>query len=129
MAKTYEEIKEIMESATGTEKYHRLNPFYKFVLATDGVLNVLEQAKCFWLFDAIGSYYSYMKSTKDYFFVAQLNVENSSALLKITHEDSEGNDCLVAEQKIEFTDLPDGEYKFFICTQDEYYVVMCPSEY
>lgn len=127
--KTYEEIKAIMDNATGTANYHRVNPFYRFVLATDGVLTVLEQAKCFWLFDVVGSYYPQMKAIEDSFFVATLEVKKSSAKFKITHEDLQGNDIIVAKQAIDFTDLPDGDYKFFICTQDEYYVVMCPSEY
>ena len=134
--KNYEEIQKVMNSSIGTEGYHVLNLFCRQVVATDGVLATCEFAGCFWLFDVIVSYYPKFRRVQDSFFVITLKVKESSAVFKITHEVYDGESTknkTVASQKIPFTDLPDGEYKLFMCVQPDddknYYVVMCPSEY
>lgn len=138
MDKTFEEIEQVMNSSFGTDSYHILNLFAKNVVATDGVLAVLQFAECFWLFDVIASYYPKMVKTQDSFFVAKLTVKSGKAVFKITREvydpiKEKSVNKNVARQEIPFTDLPSGEYKFFICVQPtetkKYYVVMCPSEY
>ena len=135
----YDEIQELMQSSYGTENYHRINPFCPYVVVTDGMLTVLEKAECFWLFDMMASYYPEMKKSNEYFFVAKLKVKkNNSAEFSIVYEKydyekEDGVDVKLCSQKIPFTDLPCGEYKFFIGTQPvedkTYYVIMCPSEY
>jgi hypothetical protein len=65
----------------GTEKFYRIT---KRHLLTDGTKYLAEQAKCFWLMDAISSHLP--KYFIDYFCVARLVVCGSSAVLTLDNE-------------------------------------------
>lgn len=54
---------------TGTEQYHKLSLFGKF-LCTDGVKFVADEGKAYWLIDAIASY-----MRKEEFQVWELKVD------------------------------------------------------
>ena len=104
----------------GTEKYYRITQRH---LLTDGTKYLAEQAKCFWLFDAIASHLP--KYFNDYFCVARLTVKDSSAELVI----DDGNDNVYARQKIEYTDFPLSEIKLYCQFDGENWVIMLTSEY
>ena len=104
----------------GTEKYYRITSRH---LLTDGTKYLAEQAKCFWLMDAVASHLP--KYFADYFCVARLVVKDSSAVLKI----DDGNDNVYATQQIEHTDFPLDEFKLYCSFDGEYWVIMLTSEY
>ena len=104
----------------GTEKLYRIT--HRHVL-TDGTKFLAEQAQCFWFFDAIASHLP--KYFNDYFCVARLTVQDSSAELVI----DDGNDNVYARQKIEYTDFPLSEIKLYCQFDGEYWVIMLTSEY
>lgn len=58
----------------GTEKLYRITSRH---VLTDGTKYLAEQAKCFWLFDAIASHLT--RSYDDYFAVARLVVTKTQA--------------------------------------------------
>ena len=104
----------------GTEKFYRITSRH---LLTDGTKYLAEQAKCFWLMDAIASHLP--KYFADYVCVANLFVKDSSAVLTI----DDGNGNVYARQMIEYTDFPLNEIKLYCSFDGEYWVVMLPSEY
>jgi hypothetical protein len=104
----------------GTEKYYRITQRH---LLTDGTKYLAEQAKCFWFFDAIASHLT--QSYDDYFAVARLVVNGSSAVLKL----DDGNDAVFATQTIEYTDFPMTEIKLYCSFDGEHWVIMLTSEY
>ena len=104
----------------GTEKYYRITQRH---LLTDGTKYLAEQAKCFWLMNAIASYLP--KYFIDYFCLAHLKVKDSSAELVI--EDGNGN--VYSRQSIAYTDFPLSEIKLYCQFDGEYWVIMLTSEY
>jgi hypothetical protein len=114
------ELRSIMAQCTGTEAYHKLS--ISPIKCTDGVKVLADAAGAYWLVDAIGSYQGTPK-IKDlgiqFWF---LEVKDSKAVLYCI-EDS-GKPHLI-EQKIEYTDFPEGEWKFYV--QGD--VMMLPQEY
>jgi len=115
-----ENLQSELSQFIGTEKYYRITQRH---LLTDGTKYLAEQAKCFWLMDAIASHLP--KYFNDYFCVARLKVKDSSAELVI----DDGNDNVYARQKIEYTDFPLGEIKLYCQFDGEYWVIMLTSEY
>lgn len=104
----------------GTEKYHRLTSRY---FLTDGTMYLAEHAQCYWLMTAIASHLP--KQYHDYFAVAKLNVNGTSAVLSL----DDGNNNVFAQQSIEYTDFPLPEMKLYCSFDGEYWVIMLPSEY
>ena len=104
----------------GTERYYRITQHH---LLTDGTKYLAEQAKCFWLMDAIASHLP--KQFHDYFAVANLTVKNSSA--QLTLDDGNGN--VFAQQFIEYTDFQLSELKLYCAFDGQYWVIMLISEY
>lgn len=104
----------------GTEKLYRITSRH---VLTDGSKYLAEQAKCFWLFDAIASHLT--RSYDDCFAVARLVVKDSSAVLSL----DDGNDTVFATQQIEYTDLPLDELKLYCCFDGTHWVIMLTTEY
>lgn len=104
----------------GTEKLYRITSRH---VLTDGVKYLAEQAKSFWLMTAIASHLT--RSYDDYFAVARLVVNGSSAVLTL----DDGNDTVFATQQIEYTDFPLNEIKLYCSFDGEFWVIMLTSEY
>ena len=104
----------------GTEKLYRITSRH---VLTDGTKYLVEQAKSFWLFDAIASHLT--RSYDDYFAVARLVVKDSSAVLTL----DDGNDNVFASQAIEYTDFPLNEIKLYCSFDGDHWVIMLTSEY
>lgn len=111
------ELKNNLQQFIGTEYYHRLSILK--VLATDGVKYFCEKAKAFWLFDEIASFITF--KTKEPFVVAKVTSKDNKAT--ILFED--GDNKKLYEKKISYTDLPEGEWKFYAIDK----IVLLPSEY
>ena len=106
----------------GTAQYHKFSPFKGFPVATDGVIALAQEAECFWLLDAIGSYQGKNKTLDPEFQVWKLTVnqDNDSAVLRGYNDKT-----LIVEQKISYTDFPLDEIKLYLINN----VILLPSEY
>ena len=115
------DILNTLNSAGGTEAYHKFSPFENYPAATDGVIALAEAAGCYWLLDIIGSYQT-DKRLDPCFQVCKLEVnqENSSGVVR-GFNDSE----LIISQEIPFTDFPLDELKLYLMDG----VILLPSEY
>lgn len=139
----YQDIQNRMAMAQGTENYNLISPFCRRVVATDSVIDVFEYASCFWIGDVVVSYYPKLKRCDEtHIFYLTLKVKDDhSCMFKITREKydyakDKSVTQTVASQNIPFTDLPIGEYKFYIGVQptdenftDCYYVIMNLGDY
>lgn len=105
---------------TGTETWYR-HPLFRSYTYTDGVHYVAEKGQAYWLLDAIFSYQLEAKVNRESFQVWTLTVTGDSA--RLTGDD--GNGTVIAEQKIDYTNSPLPEIRFFLTSK----VLMLPSEY
>ncbi len=114
-----------LNNFSGTERYYRIMPN---VLMTDGAKFVADKAGAYWLMTAIASYLPEF-TNKETFIVANLKVTRTAtaciALLKL----DDGNDNLLAEQFIEYTDFELDEFKLYACYNGDVWVIMLPKEY
>lgn len=118
------EFKDGLKQFYGTEMYHKLNNLD--VYATDGVAWFCENAECYWLFDEMCKWC--FKHKKEPFMVVIAKVTEDESINHIRAEIEDGNgkrlDLMEAQ-----TDMPIGEWKFFISNYPEEKVIMLPSEY
>ena len=107
-------LQDILAQSIGTNYYykHTLSGTY-----TDGIKLMAETVEAYWLIDAIFSY-----SRKEEFQIWTLVVRKGRALL--TMREDKGAPKKV-KQKIEFTDFPEGRWKFYLVDR----VLMVPREY
>ena len=110
---------------SGTENYYRI---MSNVLMTDGAKFVADKGEAYWLITDIASHLSTF-TEKENFIVANLTVTRTatacSAILKL----DDGNDNVLAEQFIEYTDFELDEIKLYACYADDLWVIMLPREY
>ena len=106
----------------GTMYYHKLSLFP--VLATDGVKYFCEKASAFWLFDDMSAV-TVTKAKNEEFIVAAATSKDNEC--DVVYDD--GNKNKIYEQHYDYTDLPEGEWKFYISNYPTQKVIMLPSEY
>jgi hypothetical protein len=134
---TYGKIEESLKGFIGTEKYYKRSILGRRtgMIYTDGVKHFVDYAEAQWFIDIVNSHMPVVlnRGKGDYFFTVVLTVHalegGVNAVFKI---DSELLGNLVT-QEIPYTDLPIGEYKFFLALGQDgplpAYVLMIPSEY
>jgi len=106
----------------GTNGYHRLSPLHK-VIATDGARHALEKFECFWLADEIG--FAAEEYQKEGFITVYAVIKKEGgAEIYI----GDGNYNCLFKKEISITDLR-CSLKFFAQPQEDYWVLMLPSEY
>ena len=114
-----------LHNFSGSEHYYKIMPN---VLMTDGAKFVADNGEAYWLMTAIASYLPDFTKTES-FIVANLTVTRTatacSALLKL----DDGNDNILAEQHIAYTDFELDEIKFYACYTGDTWVIMLPREY
>jgi len=106
---------------TGTMQYHRLSLLP--VLATDGVEYFCRTAGAFWLFDDMSAV---AVTNKDEEFIVAV-AKSKDEKCDVVYDD--GNRNKIYEQHYGYTDLPEGEWKFYISNYPTEKVIMLPSEY
>jgi hypothetical protein len=106
---------------TGTENWYK--HWLGKVVFTDGIKFVAEQAGAFWLVDEIAINQTRPKVRAEEFqvWVLKVNLEKRKGVLSC----DDGNGGVVFSKKIEYTDFPLPEIKFY-CTDG---VILLPSEY
>ena len=112
------EFKNNLEQFTGTQYYHKLTIYP--LLATDGVKYFADKAKAYWLINDISAVMLYRLKEQPFVVVKAIS-KNKQA--NVIYED--GNYNKLHSEFYEFTDLFEGEWKFFITDN----VIMLPSEY
>lgn len=105
----------------GTEQYH-YNPLYRWLRYTDGVKFFAENAGggAYWLLDIIGTEMRPLTEQFPFMSITFL-VKDGNGMINVT----DGNDHQVYERLIDWTDCPDGEWRFFLTDS----VLMLTSEY
>ncbi len=119
---------------TGTTQYF-LHSFNKAVVYTEGVQYLAENAQAYWLIDAIASHLA----TREFNLAAandervgllhfwKLAVyEDRSATLKAV---SDSDEPAFIEQGIPYTDFPFEDIDVWAARDEQYWVLMLPSEY
>ena len=119
-----QELRINLSRFSGSETFTRWIPISDTTL-TEGVRYLAEKAKCFWLMDMIESHRPALKS--EGFGVAKLIVDLDKHTAIFTLDD--GNDRIVATQKIPYTDFPLGSIKLYIADNGPAWTIMLPSEY
>ena len=115
-----EELRENLQQFYGTENYFK-NPLLRYQY-TDGVKYFAENAGAYWLLQEINFIYvELLKINKAEFIGITVNSNNNKA--DIIADD--GNDNILKQKHIGFTDLPEGEWKFFLINN----ILLLPSEY
>lgn len=99
---TPEELEQALENFYGTQSWYRWSKLYPNILMTDGVKFLADNAKAYWLCDAIASHQSNEKVAKEWFQAWRLYKGKGMWILRC----EDGNDRLIVEQLIEYTDFP-----------------------
>lgn len=115
------QFRENLEQFIGTLSYHRLNLYP--VYATDGVEYFCRTVKAFWLFDDMSAVA--MKNKDEEFIVVKIRSGNNKC--DVIYDD--GNGKKIYHQYYSYTDLPEGDWKFYISNYPTEKVIMLPSEY
>lgn len=120
---TKHELTDALKQFTGTTHYYKLFPR---LLLTDGAKFLADNAKSYWLFDVFASYLlTAIDGNQEPFTCLILTKDNDSAFIQI----NDGNDVVLAEQVVEYTDFALASIKLYGCWDGDYWVVMLPSEY
>ena len=118
---TPEKLRSLIAHCTGTDHWYQ-HGLCKGWLYTDGIKMVADTAEAYWLIDVLVTQSVEMaKRYPDALLVWKLEVKNDSAVLYCDPAD----DVRLEVQRIEFTDFPEGEWKFYAQNN----TVFLPSEY
>jgi hypothetical protein len=109
-----------LEQFTGSENAYR-HALMRSVTYTDGVKYVADEAGAHWLLDLIATNQMTPAVKAEEFQVWKLTVKGNTA--QIVCED--GNDNVVFEQDIEFTDFPEPGITMWLTNG----MILLPSEY
>lgn len=108
----------VLASFTGSEHHHRHMSGFKY---TDGIKYVAEEAGAYWLLDLIFGEIRYNAKVQKDFTCWKLSVKDSKAVLIC----DDGNDNILYERKIRYTDFPlDNIEVWYECG-----VLLLPSEH
>lgn len=124
---TYEDYKKINKSVGPTRNYYiNLQPNFFY---TDGIKMVADTFQCYWIINTVESFSDLVRQYReentgtlnlisDTFDVVTVSENNQSTveIIAIGYNDDELEETqiVVATQKFAYTDLPEGEYRFFL---------------
>ena len=116
-----QEFQSALSHFTGTQNYYRVMPR---LIITDGVKYLANKANSYWLVSAI---YSHLVTQPIHSesVVARLVVSGETANLVL----EDGNDQVICEQHIEYTDFPLDEVTIYCSYQERLWVLLLASEY
>lgn len=116
-----EELRKELGHCVGTEHYYRL---YKEFMLTDGAKLFCELAEAYWL--ASDLFFMTLSLVKKYPFIGvTLVVKDEQADLVLT----DGDEKVLLKKHYNYIDCPEGEWKFFLITENNKNVFMLTSEY
>lgn len=116
-----------LDHFTGTAAYHRHRILGQMtVLLTDGAKYVAENAGAWWLMDlAAISGRQWLLEGNGFATLTVTATKEGTGAIKVT----DGNENVIEEQQIEFTDFPEGSVTFFISPHLDEPVFYLRSEY
>ena len=119
---TPQELEQQLHYFTGSSAYYPLYPQLKL---TDGTKFLCEQAKCFWLMDAVASHLGSYRD-EDFVVAKFLRAKASNGwILRL----EDGNDEVLADQIIEYSDFPLDEITLYVEFDGTNHVILLPSEH
>ena len=118
-------LEQELRQFTGTENYYALSPLFRSFVLTDGARYLADAAGAWWLMDAVASHLGSYKN--EGFVVAKLLRAKASNAWILRLED--GNDEVLADQIIEYSDFPLDEITLYVIQQDDLWVILLTSEY
>ena len=123
--KTKDEILQDLPNFYGTENYYRLSPVFPNFVLTDGARYLADAAGAWWLMDAVASHLGSYRDED--FVVAKLLRAKASNAWILRLED--GNDEVLADQIIEYSDFPLDEITLYVEFDGTNHVILLPSEH
>lgn len=127
-------LRQVEANATGTEGYTRFGLVRRCV-ATDGLLAAMKAGGCFWLGDAVASYYLRPGWRKDlagvgiHFWTLTVDLEKGAGVLEMRHDSDRP---VLISQDIRATNFPLPEFRVWVQPMHDeagHIVLMLPSEY
>lgn len=120
-----ERFKEIYEESRNGANFMTRHPLSRRFIYSDGVKDLAELG-IYWLLDIIGT--EVIKAIGDSFElgIVKVWVANDAAVITLEMNDE---DPPAWRRQIEYTDMPDGEWQFFVQWDGEHYTMILPSEY
>lgn len=115
-----QELKAALANYYGSSENLYCRALNRRMAYTEGVRAFAENAGAYWFLDIAATELFALQRNEDFLTVI-LHVEGTKA--KITADDGNGNDLFT--KSIDYTDCPEGEWKFFFTGN----VLMLPSEY
>jgi len=112
-------LQQDLKQFTGSERLYITNRF-EFMRITDGVKYFADKGGAYW---AVTDILATAIMLREQFLVAKVVSKDNKAV--ITYEDGDCNKIQHATQEYGWTDLPEGEYKFYVIDG----VMLLPSEY
>lgn len=122
MKPTKEEILNNLPQFTGTDGYHK---YMGNILLTDGAKYMAEACGAFWFLDIIWSVQGKNALKREEMQVCKLQRVGEGAVVTI----EDGNKNVLYTQKVGFTDFPLDEVEVWANVQDNFRVILLPSEY
>jgi hypothetical protein len=120
-------IRAYHETRNGTDRFHQ-NPFYPSFVYSDGVAECA-QAGCYWLLDILGTELpTQFKRRKpwDGFCIVRVKVKNESATILGEWMDDDPSPW---RRKVNYTDMPEGEWLFQVSDMGDRYACILLTEY
>lgn len=119
-------LKAYRESRNGTDSFH-FNPLYRRFKYSDGVKECAE-AGCYWLLDILGTELpaEFKQRPEEYTCVVKVEVLHSSAHITGEFVDGDQNPYT---RHVEYTDMPTGEWTFYVTYDGDDYFCILLSEY
>lgn len=120
------ELKQDLRCHIGTSAYHRVNFFIKKFIATDGIVDYLEKAQCFYLADklALEAYPKIIQRPHDTYYMKIVVGPKGSMAITI----KDWQDELVYLGSYRRSTHPEGEFSSVIGWDGEYVVWCLHSE-
>ena len=118
-------LEQELRQFTGTEAYTRWSALFRNFVMTDGARYLADAASAWWLMDAVASHLGSYRDED--FVVAKLQRATATNGWVLRLED--GNDGLLADQLIEFSDFPLDEITLYVIAQEDRRVILLPSEH
>lgn len=112
-------------SRNGTDNFH-FNPLYRTFIYSDGVKECAE-AGCYWLLDILGTELpGFIRERTAGMCVVVVTVKDGKA--QIVAEAYDG-DPTPYKRSVDFTDMPEGEWMFYVSDEGGRFPCILPSEY
>lgn len=133
-----QDLQNALDQFTGTETWHR-HPLNKKLLHTDGVEYFAQVAGAYWFIDAIalGVYGNpgpipAAIPDQDRFGVVLLTSQKGKGSIEV-RSDYDEHDSTIGKRlwyaNLEYTDAPEGVWRFYLVDDGEHTVLMVPGEY